>query len=1125
MRAQKQRRSAESRRRVSLSLQQLHWLRGYPCPGEAGASWRTLRGEAVVIDGALLSRSRRAARTAMREHPDELAELVGEVERWWSVVDRTLAWCSERRGELDLLDCAPPRTARLARELWRARPELRAVVVAAGVAWALEPAQLTRALAWLAAHPDVAELALPAALSLLHLALVHPAGAAALHQLLLLDAPHPIASVEAIEHLSGWIREQQGNRKRRQGPRDPEAFARQEAARLAKGSRAPAVPRSRPAVLAWFGSLLLLEPAAQRRALSLLALVELPAAARSWIEWEAAHASRLARAREFAERGFDLREEGAHYERIREGLAAAAKAAPARIWIPEVLTCLTTLADKPHSARFVPSILALLEAQPLALAPLGPSWRAHVLCHLTRTASGTQHARLSWLWDDLAEALAAGAPLAVLGPWRQSLANQWSWFDEDMVEAPCKRGDVRDAVRALVALAGRGEVSIHDASALRDWMRAGLSEPLAIECVELGRDVTWPRPPSVELRSAAIALVGPAPAALLAVLRQASDLLRGRSYFEGQNLASLFTRAVAAGLSWLMLAALATGQGEVLLTISSALVNLPRGWWPALGVESFPSPGPSPGAGPRAEGAGSTHPAWLARYPEPLRPALQRLASVDAEAEATAQRRVSAVIADPDELHLEISALRARAPLAPRLAARLANLEARLASPPVPSPSRLARLADKLAQAAASIGLARLEALTHAEATARVLRAFGLEAWPASWPSDRKTVYAVQSLQGLDAPDRQLAARLLHARTGPAPWDLRDEPANRRFLDDLRRRGLDVSPWLDDAPSVVQVGGALELSLCSDPLQVFQMGAHFETCLSPGGINFFSVVANAADVNKRVLYARRAGRVVGRCLLALTDDARLLVFHPYCHEAIDFAEVVHTFTRALAERMGTAVAASGSVRRLLSNDWYDDGAHDLVGRFSALRDAAQLPIDTIEPSAFPARLRELLGRPLDDLSLPTVLELAGLRRRPELVLALSPDLLALSVPATRVAAAVLAMQVGARELAELLLADHGASVHPSDSSLGTSELLARLRPSLLLARLRETRYRGVRSWRDELPHRLCFGGLALEELKRPRQAAALYRLALAKGRSEVSDFITARLRALGASAPDGELDA
>ena len=77
-------------------------------------------------------------------------------------------------------------------------------------------------------------------------------------------------------------------------------------------------------------------------------------------------------------------------------------------------------------------------------------------------------------------------------------------------------------------------------------------------------------------------------------------------------------------------------------------------------------------------------------------------------------------------------------------------------------------------------------------------------------------------------------------------------------------------------------GRNVVLAFEHDPLEIFQMGWHFSTCLSPGVFNFFSVFSNAADINKQVVYARdEQGRVVGRCLLALTEDGNLLTFEPY----------------------------------------------------------------------------------------------------------------------------------------------------------------------------------------------------------------------------------------------------
>src|SRR4051812_42968679 len=96
-RSEKRARGAESRRRASTCLARLAWLEGFPLAG----GWHRLdTGETHPLDGALIARSRRAAQTVLREHRDALVELVDDVDRWWAIVDATLAWCSSPRGAL-----------------------------------------------------------------------------------------------------------------------------------------------------------------------------------------------------------------------------------------------------------------------------------------------------------------------------------------------------------------------------------------------------------------------------------------------------------------------------------------------------------------------------------------------------------------------------------------------------------------------------------------------------------------------------------------------------------------------------------------------------------------------------------------------------------------------------------------------------------------------------------------------------------------------------------------------------------------------------------------------------------------------------------------------------------------
>jgi len=282
---------------------------------------------------------------------------------------------------------------------------------------------------------------------------------------------------------------------------------------------------------------------------------------------------------------------------------------------------------------------------------------------------------------------------------------------------------------------------------------------------------------------------------------------------------------------------------------------------------------------------------------------------------------------------------------------------------------------------------------------------------------------------------------------------------------------------------------------------VFAMGAHFETCLSPGGGNFFSVVANAADINKRVLYARRNGGVVARCLFALTTTHALLTFQVYSHVP-GVQELVRVFAIDLAERMRTTIVPRGTVATLVASNWYDDGPRDLVGRFGNLD---RLDFATVTPDTVAAELRATLNHDLDDITLPIVLAHHGLWQHAHLITGLATAVHACRhLPAqTFRDAACLAMRAGDLALADRLLGDHVAGVSYEYALTTHAVLLARVRPSLALAGLRASRDRSVRRAEDDRPDRNMLAAIALHALHRHRQAAAMFALAI-RGRPELA---------------------
>jgi hypothetical protein len=1056
-RSEKRARGAESRRRVATYLLQLAWLEGFP----VAAGWQRLdTGALIALDGPLIARSRRAARTALREHREALADVVGDVDRWWAIVDATLAWCSAPRGVLDLLDHAPRRTAGQARSL-ASRPGLGAAAIAAGVAWATRPQQLGHAITWLAGRDAIID-DVATTLALARLAEHAADGVAAWIALATTDAPDPKTALEGVANLGNRLRGKQ-------------------AAASTPG------PRSGHHARAWLAALHRHDPDVQRRALALLAVSDAAGALAPWCQWERATADRLARASAFAERDFDRKTEADNLARVTGALDQVKASAPRAIALRDVLVEIDLLASE-AMAGFHPSVVRLLAAIPAG----EPGTRTAMLLHVARIAATSENVHPAWLWDALAGALADGASPRLLDPWRAIFATgHHAYLDDTLVEPLARRAAIHRLAGVLVALAAQGTLSRIDATRAALWIAAGLPDDVTCEVVLALRAV------NVDLEAGvarAIRTLSDGTARdVIALAPIVFGAIEDLDYREIQQLVRLVEHAVSGGAAWLVRAAFAANQGKVLADAAGLLPVVPRTRWPAL--------------------ATTRRPAWIGRYPDALAGALGRLAAVDPDAEHTAADRLATDLPAPEDLRREIAALRARPQLTAAQGKRVATLERRLAEPGSPSPVRLARLAGKLEHTAMSIGLARFIDQVTAAATARLERTFAAGGWPQ--PLDRRTREIVFGLLQLDEPDRALAARLMQARTGPRPWDLRDDPANAAFLATMRDVGLDPAPWLDDAPTTVVTpdGRPLELALCGDPLEVFAMGAHFETCLSPGGGNFFSVIANAADVNKRVLYARRGDRVVGRCLLAVTDSFAILTFNPYCHDrAVDFAAIVRTFAVELAARMRTSVASRGAVRLLVASDWYDDGPRDLVGRFGALDEAA-LDLAHADPSTVVARLRAALGHEFDDITLPVVLALSSLHARPALVAPLARYVVAARSSQVHISAAELAVEAGDLALADRLLGDHADAIRLEHHAWPGGKLLALLRPSRALARLRATRERSVRSWRDERGDRIAVAGVAMEALHRPRKAAELYQLAI-EGDAYLSYALQDRLDAL-----------
>ncbi len=512
----------------------------------------------------------------------------------------------------------------------------------------------------------------------------------------------------------------------------------------------------------------------------------------------------------------------------------------------------------------------------------------------------------------------------------------------------------------------------------------------------------------------------------------------------------------------------------------------------------------------------------LDEYPPELRPALARLVAQVADPEAAITRVLGRAFRSRGDLERELRAIEAKraiadtVPLARRAAALERQRDAILADPSrSTSPEKLARIAAKVELAARRTRLENwIDALERAidQELDAILDLGELARSPLLRAP--KTRECVVGILGLDPPSRAIARMVLRARLEGEAWDFRAHPANAAFIASLVRRGVDPAPWLDGIGPWVESTpdvGQITLALEDDPLELLEMGKHFGTCLSPTAFNYFSVFANIVDVNKRVLYARDAhGKVLGRCLMALTTAGGILTFHAYRHGPMDFEGMVKRFAGELSRRMGVTVLASGKVKVLVAPDWYDDGPVDRSGRLSFLEAgsefrAALASVALPEVHALCERSMAPLGP--SELTLPSVLELPEVAARPELAVAFAPMVAGLhAVPEHLLMR--LAHLLHAAGRTDLLEEDavFGAVSRLERSTSGVSGPLLRnlapLFPSSTLRLLRQTRERGVRTLEDEWnAHRILAAAEAMRALFRERKALELYRLAVKKGLS------------------------
>lgn len=325
---------------------------------------------------------------------------------------------------------------------------------------------------------------------------------------------------------------------------------------------------------------------------------------------------------------------------------------------------------------------------------------------------------------------------------------------------------------------------------------------------------------------------------------------------------------------------------------------------------------------------------WISNYPQQLWNSLQMLASVSDRAETLAEQILAGNFVEREKRLQELAYLQRQlaedmtADRRSALESRCASLEQQLTQQRLLSDKRLENLNGKLLCRARLENERRLRALFVGQLLEELPKE--VHALAEIRLEEEDFLRVLIGIARLTARDKEWGMELIRCSLLGRPFPELEYEANRTFQQRLEVQGVNFEPWMDSRwLTRCQADGMEEVRLefATDPYQYLLMGHHFDTCLSPGECNFYSTISNAIDINKRVVYAYdSAGRVIGRCLIALSETGQLVRYNLYSHcRHTRFQQAMEKFLEELAEQMHVRCVSEAIIPRIVSDHWYDDG--------------------------------------------------------------------------------------------------------------------------------------------------------------------------------------------------------